>query len=81
MPEEKILTINLRKICKKSARWKRASFAAHWLKKFLEKNVKQKVKIEPKISEKIFEKGGKKLPPKIRIKILKTEKGYEAQLL
>jgi len=80
MPEEKILTLNLRRIYKKAARWKRASFASRWLKKILERNVKQKIKIEQKISEKIFEKGGKKLPPKIRIKLVKTEKGYEAKL-
>jgi large subunit ribosomal protein L31e len=81
MPEEKILTINLRKICKKTARWKRASFASHLLKKILERNVKQKVKIEQKISKKIFEKGGKKLPNKIRLKLVKTEKGYKAELV
>jgi large subunit ribosomal protein L31e len=80
MPEEKILTINLRKICKKTARWKRASFASHWLRKILERSIKQKVKIEQKISEKIWEKGGKKLPSKIRVKLVKTEKGYKAEL-
>ena len=81
MAEERIVTINLRRILMKYPRWKRANVAIRALKEVLKKNAKaEKLKIDAKLNEKIWKI--KNASTKIKVKIVKVdEKTYKAELI
>jgi large subunit ribosomal protein L31e len=76
MVEEKIITLNVRKILIESPKWKRSSSYLKILRKLLEKRMKtDKIKIDKKLNERIWKGGIKNPPPKIRVKIIKSDDG------
>lgn len=83
MPEEKIVTLRLRKEVVKYPKWKRSNKAVGLLREYLEKNVKTEVlKIDKKINEKIWERGSRNFPTKLRIRIVKVDdKTSKAELM
>lgn len=82
MPEEKVVTVNLRKKIVKYPRWKRSSRVVRVLKEILEKNIKGEVKLSDELNRKIWERSAQKPPMKIRVKLTKIEEGkFKAELL
>lgn len=76
MPEERVLTLSLRRDLMKMPSWKRKHTAVRVLKKVLYKHTRtNKIKIDRKLNEEVC-KGKKKL----KIKLLKTEEGFKAEL-
>jgi ribosomal protein L31E len=76
MAEEKILTLNLRKGLLKRPSWKRKISAAIVLKEMLYKHTRTKnIKIDPALNRSLLQ--GKK---KIKLKLVKTEEGFKAEL-
>ncbi len=78
MPDiERIYTIPLRS-AKNVPRWKRANSAVKKLKEQLSRHLKvdkEEIKIDSTINEKIWARGSMKPPSKIRIRVVKFEKG------
>ncbi len=74
MAEEKIVTLNFRKLSKPVRRTKRKSVTVNYLRSFLEKK-SDKVKIDRKLSEKIWSISSRKTIGKIRIKLRKLDDG------
>jgi ribosomal protein L31E len=82
MPEEKIITINLRKKVLKIPRWRRAKDQMKFLKELLEKKTKtEKIKIGKGLNEKIWSRSASKPVMKIRIKLTKDDKTTTAELM
>jgi ribosomal protein L31E len=75
MAEEKIINLNLRKELAGTPEWKRKQTAVRILRKVLFKHAKGKIKIESKLNEEVW--SGKK---KLRVKLIKTEDGFKAEL-
>ncbi len=73
---ERIYTIPLRREYLKVPRWKRAKKAMKAIREFTVKHMKveaDNVKISNSVNEVIWERGGKKVPPKITVKMIKEE--------
>lgn len=76
MAEEKIITLNLRKILVEYPKWKRSSGYIRILRRIIEKRMKtNKIKIDKKLNEKIWRRGAKNPSFKVRVKIIKCEDG------
>ena len=72
--EEKIVTLNFRKLLVKKIRRKRAKYLLSILRREIKKIAKtENVKISKEVNELIWKKGIQKPPSKIRIKILKEK--------
>lgn len=82
MAEEKILTVNLRRLVVKKPRIRRAKQSLTVLRKILKKIAKtEKVTIDKKINEKIWSRGAKKPMGKLKIKLIKVDdKSFRAEL-
>ncbi|MBI2547415.1 MAG: hypothetical protein HYW23_03135 [Candidatus Aenigmarchaeota archaeon] len=74
MPEEKIVTINLRREFKKTPVWRRQMVFCKLVKKELKD---EKIKISQKMNEKIWAIK----TPKIRVKVIKDDKSTRAELV
>lgn len=74
MAEEKIVTINFRKLSRGSPRDKRKGKAMHALRAFLEKK-SDKVKIDSKLSYNIWSKSSRGTIGKVKIRIKKQDDG------
>ncbi len=73
---ERIYTIPLRREYLKVPRWKRAKKAMKAIREFTVRHMKveaDNVKISNSVNEVIWERGGKKVPPKITVKMIKEE--------
>jgi|YelNatPaOPRAMG01_1025707.scaffolds.fasta_scaffold04323_6 ribosomal protein L31E len=76
MAEERVLTINLRKELIERPSWKRKMSAARVLKEILYKHTRTRnIKIDSALNKSLLQ--GKK---KIKIKLVKTEEGFKAEL-
>ena len=74
MPEEKILTVNLRKNLIKSPNWRRTTDYSKQFKALLKKRLKNdKVKIDQKLNEEIWKRSIQNPPMKIRLKVIKQD--------
>lgn len=81
--EEKIFVVNLAKGWKKAPYWKRAKKSIAWLRKFVAKQMKIKasdVKIDGWLNSEIWKRGISNPPRKIRVKVIKDEKGIRVEL-
>lgn len=82
MPEEKILTINLRKKLLKVPRWRRAKDQMKFLRELLKKRTKaEKIKIGKELNEKIWSRSASKPVMKIRVRVSKDDKTTSAELM
>jgi len=83
MPEEKIITINLRKELTKVPRWIKAKKAVKLIKEILEKQIEtENLKIDKTLNEKVWSRSIKNPPAKLRIKIVKVDdKTSRAELM
>ncbi len=73
---ERIYTIPLRREYLKVPRWKRAKKAMKAIREFTVRHMKveaDNVKISNAVNEVIWEGGGKRVPPKITVKMIKEE--------
>jgi large subunit ribosomal protein L31e len=74
---ERVYTIPLRREYLKVPRWKRAKKAMKAIREFTMRHMKvedpDNVKISNKVNEVIWEGGGKRVPPKITVKMIKEE--------
>jgi large subunit ribosomal protein L31e len=76
MAEEKIITLNLRKVSFRYPRWERSSGCLKYLKNTLKKKFRtEKIKVDKKLNEKIWKSGSQKPPSKLRVKLTKLEDG------
>ncbi|MEM5829450.1 MAG: 50S ribosomal protein L31e [Candidatus Aenigmatarchaeota archaeon] len=81
MPEERFLTINLRKELKKSRRVKRANRLVKLIREKVGKMFKGlEVKIDKSVNEEIWKHGAKKPPTRLRLKVKKEEKSVRVEL-
>jgi len=82
MADEKILTVNLRKLLVKKPRVTRGREALSVLRKILKKITKaEKITIDNKINEKVWTRGTKKPISTLRIKLTKVDdKSFKAEL-
>ena len=72
--EERIFTINLRKITLKSPRWEKSKRSVIAVKNFLKRHMKgDEVKIGKSITEEIWKRGNQNPPKNIRIHAILTE--------
>ena len=74
MAEEKIVTLNFRKLLKATSRTKRKSRTLHYLRAFLEKK-SDKTRIDVRLSRNIWSMGSKGALGKIKIKLRKLDDG------
>jgi ribosomal protein L31E len=82
MPEEKIITINLRKKLLKVPRWRRAKDQMKFLKELLKKKIKaENIKIGKGLNEKVWSRSASNPVMKIRIKLTKDDKTTTAELM
>ena len=82
MADEKIITINIRKELVETPKWRRNNAALRILKERLKKLTKgEKLTVGKSINEKVWSKSIQSPPTKFRIKLIKEEKGFKAELL
>jgi large subunit ribosomal protein L31e len=79
--EERIYTIPLRDIMNNSKRTKRAPRAIRKIREFLKRHMKAEiVKLDNSINEKVWERSIEKVPPRIRVKVVKEGNVVRATL-
>jgi len=72
--EERIYTIPLRDVINRSRTTKRAPRAIRKIRKFLKRHTKcEIIKLDRSINEKVWERGISKIPPRIRVKVIKED--------
>ena len=82
LPEEKIITLNFRKIILKTPIYKRSGNMARLVKMKLESISKGKVQLGKSINEEIWKRGSDKPPTKIRIRLIKKDEDtFKAELI
>jgi large subunit ribosomal protein L31e len=81
MPEEKFLTLNLRKELVKARRIKKAERIVSLVREKVQKIFKEKeVKIDKSVNEEIWRRGIKKPPAKLKLKLTVDEKVVKVEL-
>jgi large subunit ribosomal protein L31e len=81
MPEEKFLTLNLRKELAKTRRVKKANRVVSLVRKKVQKMFKGlEVKIDKSVNEEIWKKGAKKPKTKLKLKLVKEEKSVRVEM-
>lgn len=74
--EERILTINLRRNSLKVSRNQRAKRAINTIRKSLERHMKSgDIEIGSSVNEIIWKGGSQKIPPKVKLKVVKRADG------
>jgi len=72
--EERIYTIPLRDVINRSVSTKRAPRAIRKIREFLRRHTKcEVIKLDNSINEKVWERGISKIPPRIRVKVIKED--------
>jgi len=72
--EERIYTIPLRDVINRSVSTKRAPRAIRKIREFLRRHTKcEIIKLDNSINEKVWERGISKIPPRIRVKVIKED--------
>ena len=72
--EERIYTIPLRDVINRSVSTKRAPRAIRKIREFLRRHTKcEIIKLDNSINEKVWERGISKIPPRIRVKVVKED--------
>jgi len=80
MVEEKIFTINLRKLTLKAPKWEKSKKSIAIVKDFLKRHMKtEDIKMDKSITEEIWKSGSQRPPAKIRIKAYETEEGEKEE--
>ncbi|HIQ33002.1 MAG TPA: 50S ribosomal protein L31e [Methanothermococcus okinawensis] len=80
--EERIYTIPLRDVTNRSRATKRAPRAIKKIREFLKRHTKcEVIKLDKSINEKIWERGISKIPPRIRVKVIKEEENVAKAIL
>jgi len=80
MVEEKIFTINLRKLTLNERKWQKSKKSVAMVKRFLKRHMKtDEIKLDKSITEEIWKRGCDKPPAKIRIKAYETEEGEKGE--
>jgi large subunit ribosomal protein L31e len=81
MPEEKFLTLNLRKELVKTRRVKKAKRIVSLVREKVQKMFKGlEVKIDKSVNEEIWKMGAKKPPAKLKLKLIKEEKSVRVEM-
>ena len=81
MPEERFLTLNLRKELAKTRRVKKARKIVSLVREKVQKMFKGlEVKIDKSLNEEIWKRGAKKPPAKLRLKLIKNEKSVKVEI-
>jgi large subunit ribosomal protein L31e len=81
MPEEKFLTINLRKELAKARRVKKANRIMTLVREKIQKMFKGlEVKIDKSVNQEVWKRGAKNPPAKLRLKLVKDEKSVKVEL-
>ena len=72
--KERIYTIPLRDVINRSVSTKRAPRAIRKIREFLRRHTKcEIIKLDNSINEKVWERGISKIPPRIRVKVIKED--------
>jgi len=80
--EERIYTIPLRDVTNRSRATKRAPRAIKKIREFLKRHTKcEVIKLDKSINEKIWERGISKIPPRIRVKVIKEDENVAKAIL
>ena len=80
--EERIYTIPLRDVTNRSRATKRAPRAIKKIREFLKRHTKcEVIKLDKSINEKIWERGISKIPPRIRVKVIKEDENVARAIL
>jgi ribosomal protein L31E len=81
MPEEKFLTINLRKELAKARRVKKANRIMTLVREKIQKMFKGlEVKIDKSVNQEVWKRGAKNPLAKLRLKLVKDEKSVKVEL-
>jgi large subunit ribosomal protein L31e len=81
MPEEKFLTLNLRKELAKTRRVKKARRVVSLVREKVQKMFKGlEIKIDKSLNEEIWRRGAKKPPAKLKLKLIKDEKSVKVEV-
>jgi large subunit ribosomal protein L31e len=81
MPEERFLTLNLRKELAKARRVKKANKIVSLVREKVQKIFKGlEVKIDKSLNEEIWKRGAKKPPAKLKLKLIKDEKSVRVEM-
>jgi len=80
--EERIYTIPLRDVTNRSVSTKRAPRAIRKIREFLRRHTKcEVIKLDRSINEKVWERGISKIPPRIRVKVVKEDENVVRAIL
>ena len=80
--EERIYTIPLRDVTNRSVSTKRAPRAIRKIREFLRRHTKcEVIKLDRSINEKVWERGISKIPPRIRVRVVKEDENVVRAIL